>query len=170
ATLSHDLEADAAAMTTRGLSLNPVANGSRQKPTGEALRWKATMMPDTMSPFFIEDVTPRNLRVSDRPQDLAHPNGAIAITDVTVISSVAAVKEVVSSYRIITDEDPKLSDGLAVFPLDGFTITVRTATLDVHRDHFAARARAPFQITLRTTRPDVAAIHIHGARMAFTMT
>ncbi|MEM6528750.1 MAG: VOC family protein [Chloroflexota bacterium] len=170
ALLTYDLEADAADMVARDLPLNSVAEGSRQKPSGETLRWKAAMMPDTMSPFFIEDVTPRNLRVSDHPEHLAHPNGATAITDVTVITSPNTVKEIVSGYRVMSGTDPKLSDGLAIFPLDGFTITVRTATLDVHRQHVGQRGRAPFQITLRTTRPDVAAMRIHGARMAFTMT
>jgi hypothetical protein len=76
---SDDLEADAAALQKRGLSVELRPPGGRARPDGQQLRWRMAAFPDTMTPFFVQDITPRNLRVPDDPSTTTHPNGALGI-------------------------------------------------------------------------------------------
>lgn len=87
ALFSDNLEADAAAMQTRGLSVDLQPANGRARPDGVQLRWRSAYLsdqPGTMTPFFLEDLTPRNLRVPDDPATTTHPNGAVGIWELTI--------------------------------------------------------------------------------------
>lgn len=87
---SDDLEADTARMREHGRHFTgPVENG-RKRLDGVELRWKGSMPPgevgETGWPFLIEDVTPRENRVSTDPAETTHENGALGIAGVTILS------------------------------------------------------------------------------------
>jgi Glyoxalase-like domain len=87
ALVSDDLEADTVAMKARGISVDLQPPNGRARPDGVQLRWRSAYLseqPGTMTPFFLQDLTPRNLRVPDEPTSTTHPNGATGIWEVTI--------------------------------------------------------------------------------------
>ena len=87
---SDDLEADTSRIRQQGrLYTGPDDNG-RFRPDGVELRWKGAMPPgavgETGWPFLIEDVTPRENRVSTDPAETTHANGATGIAGVTILA------------------------------------------------------------------------------------
>lgn len=76
---SDNLEADTAALQTRGLRVELRPPGGRARPDGRQLRWRMATFPDTMTPFFIQDITPRSLRVPDDAGTTTHPNGTLGV-------------------------------------------------------------------------------------------
>jgi hypothetical protein len=83
-----------AARALRRLDLaatGPVAM-SRERADGVRLDWKLLLPAEPWLPFFIEDVTPRALRVPDEGGVRSHANGARGITSVRVrVDSIAEV-------------------------------------------------------------------------------
>jgi hypothetical protein len=56
----------------------------RERADGEALAWDLLLPADDFVPFLIEDRTPRDWRVPDAMDAIAHQNGAMGISDVFV--------------------------------------------------------------------------------------
>jgi hypothetical protein len=56
-----------------------VSEGRRLRPDGIELRWRTASLDGGMSPFLIEDITPRNLRVPDDIEAVTHANGVTGI-------------------------------------------------------------------------------------------
>lgn len=81
---SDNLEADAAAMRERGIEVGEVKAGGRKREDGVELRWKTALIDGGMSPFLIEDVTPRRLRVPDDDAVTTHPNRAVGLRGVEI--------------------------------------------------------------------------------------
>jgi catechol 2,3-dioxygenase-like lactoylglutathione lyase family enzyme len=87
---SDDLESDAAALRERGVNVDEVREGGRRRDDGAELRWKTAFIDGGMSPFLIQDVTPRNLRVPDDAATTTHANGAAGICAFVVVPQVLA--------------------------------------------------------------------------------
>ncbi len=81
ALLSDELDSDAAALRAKGLDVSDVKIGSRLRPDGVELRWKTALINGGMSPFLIQDITPRNLRVPDDEAVTRHHNGSLSLQD-----------------------------------------------------------------------------------------
>jgi hypothetical protein len=79
ALLSHDLLKDAADWRARGANIGDVSEGRRLRPDGIELRWRTASLDNARSPFLIEDVTPRNLRVPGDLETVTHANGVMGI-------------------------------------------------------------------------------------------
>lgn len=79
ALLSTDLVADAADLRARGATIGGVSEGRRLRSDGVELRWRTASLDGGMSPFLIEDITPRSLRVPDDPASVTHANGVTGI-------------------------------------------------------------------------------------------
>lgn len=88
--LSDDLEADTARIRELGRHYTGPEENGRHRPDGVELRWKGSMPPGAVGergwPFLIEDVTPRENRVSTDPDETTHENGAIGIAGVTILT------------------------------------------------------------------------------------
>lgn len=76
---SDDIEADLAAMAERGVIVGEIIRGARVTSLGEALEWKMAQIDDGMSPFVIQDLTERGLRVDMSTENVTHANGATGI-------------------------------------------------------------------------------------------
>src|SRR5438128_11681725 len=76
---SDDLAADVAAMRGRGVEVSDVAEGARRTPGGQELRWKAASLgPRNPLPiFFIEHLTPLEVRRRQVARAGDHPNGVL---------------------------------------------------------------------------------------------
>jgi len=86
---SNDLAADVLAMRSRGVAVNDPVDGSRRTPAGLELRWKvATLRAEHPLPiFFIEHVTPIDVRRSQLPRAGEHPNGVQWVERVYVVTN-----------------------------------------------------------------------------------
>jgi len=81
ALLSDDFDADSAALRAKGIDVGEVKIGSRLRPDKVELRWQTALIDGGMSPFLIQDITPRNLRVPDDEAVTRHHNGSLSLQD-----------------------------------------------------------------------------------------
>lgn len=79
-----DLSAVVASVRSRGGSVDDPAEGGRARPDGVEMRWRTVWVDGQPLPFIIEDLTPRNLRVSDDAALTAHENGAKGLAGVNI--------------------------------------------------------------------------------------
>ena len=79
ALLSHDLFTDATGLRKRCANIGEVGEGRRLRKDGIELRWRTAEFDGGRSPFLIEDVTPRTLRVPDDIETVTHANGVTGI-------------------------------------------------------------------------------------------
>jgi catechol 2,3-dioxygenase-like lactoylglutathione lyase family enzyme len=83
---SDDLEVDAMARRQKGIRVGALMEGSRKREDGVELRWKMALIDGGMSPFLIQDITPRNLRVPDDDAMTTHDNHVIGIKRVLIVT------------------------------------------------------------------------------------
>lgn len=156
---SDNLEADTTRIREHGrLYTGPEENG-RQRTDGVELRWKGAMPPgpvgETGWPFLIDDVTPRENRVSTDPQETTHENGALGIAGVTILTHDLATAT--GDFAAITGRDPNtMTSPITESPLatlinfdhSWLMLTHPTAGPAVqHLEHFGP---GPFAASLRT--------------------
>ncbi len=169
ALLVEDIDERVAAVADQDIPVGPIQDGRRVREDGQALAWKMALMEGTMSPFFIQDVTPRPLRVSDDLEMTKHANGVEGVFDVTVLAR--DVIEAIPLYSAYIGQPPQLVDGDAVFTLTNGTLTLSAAYTDEQRAYRQTHGSAPYKLTLLTPTPDAEpaapAARCHGARLDF---
>ncbi len=87
---THQLPLAVAAMQARGIAIDAPRPGGRMRPDGVRLDWLLAMPGRSMLPFFIQDVTPRVLRVPGEPAAITHANGARGIDSVILHTAAPA--------------------------------------------------------------------------------
>ena len=162
---SDDLVADVAAMRGRGVDVGDVAEGGRQTPAGQAMRWKlAALGPGNPLPvFFIQHLTPLAERRRQLPRAGAHPNGATRVDRVYV--AVPDVAAAAATYgRVLGLPVPRVHRGnvikadMAVFDLGPTGLTVaQPAEPGPAAEALERRGPGPFQALYRTRSMDAAA-------------
>lgn len=101
ALFSDDIEADVAAMQKRGLAVNLRPTNGRARPDGQQLRWRTAVRDNgSMTPFFLQDETPRSLRVPDDELTTTQPNGIKGISDLAV--GVPNLADGIHEYEMMT--------------------------------------------------------------------
>lgn len=87
--LGDDLKSEIAAIRERGIDYLEPFDMARAKPDGTRIAWKLSTPPGAVGdrgwPFMIEDTTPRDLRVPQDPEQIAHQNNAIGVAGITVL-------------------------------------------------------------------------------------
>jgi hypothetical protein len=170
ALLAKDLGAEVRAMQGRGLDVRMRPAGGRARPDGQELRWQSAVIEGTMTPFFIQDDTPRPLRVPNTPETTRQPNGVIGVKGIS--TAAFNMIEGIGLYRAILDEEPSHeSFTTADFALNGITIEAITPASEETDNSVAQylieRGTAPYMLTLRTSQPDKAGYldlsRTHGA-------
>lgn len=166
---TQDLLAEAAEMQARGVAHNPVSTGGRQRTDGVALRWRTVTLPNTMSPFFIEDVSARALRVPTDSAYTQHANGVTGISSITVL--VDDVQAAIFRYWQLTGQAVAMAapDSVMYVLEDDISIYLAEPVDDAMRAHFAQRPHGPYLLTLNTsdaTRSGLLDVtHTHTARI-----
>lgn len=85
ALFSDDLAADVSAMQQRGLAITLNPSNGRARPDGQQLRWRTAIRANgSMTPFFLQDETPRALRVPDDSATVTQPNGIKGISGLSI--------------------------------------------------------------------------------------
>lgn len=156
---SDDLEADTARIHEHGRHYTGPEENGRHRPDGVELRWKGSMPPGAVGehgwPFLIEDVTPRENRVSTDPDETNHENGAIGIAGVTILTHnlTTAAKD----FSAITGRDAApMTSPIDDSPLASFInfdhswLMLTHPTAGAAVQHLERFGPGPYAATLRT--------------------
>lgn len=81
---SDDLDADVAAIRRRGGHLDNPSEGGRVRPDGVHMHWRSSWIDSEPLPFIMQDITPRNLRVTEEIDQMTHENGAMGLVGATI--------------------------------------------------------------------------------------
>lgn len=159
---SDDLEADVAAMRSRGVEVSDIVDASRRTPEGALLRWKAAVLGpgNALSLFFIQHLTPLEERRRQLPN---HPNGVYAIDRAYIVT--ADLAATAASYaKVLGMPQPPTRRGtvvmaeMAVFEIgpNGICI-VQPYAPGPASDALEKRGPGPFQALYRTKSMGAAA-------------
>lgn len=130
-----------------GVNLEGPLPGSRTRADGTALQWEYSMARMGKLPFLINDLTPRDARISAEPAHTAHPNGSTGIDGIEVNLPDLALQ--VPDYAALLAQPATQSSVHAAFKLsDGTKIILRQSP--------------EFTLRLLLGNP-----HVHRAQIAF---
>lgn len=76
---TDDIDADIVRLRGQGFRVDDAVPGERHRQDGTVIRWKLALIEGGFSPFLIQDVTPRELRVPTDPAITTHANGALSV-------------------------------------------------------------------------------------------
>lgn len=156
---SDNLEADTVLIRESGRHYTGPEENGRHRPDGVELRWKGSMPPgpvgETGWPFLIEDVTPREHRVSTDPAETTHENGAIGVAGVTILAHNLPTAS--KDFSAITGrEATPLTSPMDDSPLASFInfehswLMITHPTAGAAIQHLERFGPGPFAATLRT--------------------
>lgn len=151
---SDNLEADSQAIHERGGSVGNMREGGRARSDGVQLQWKTAQVNDGMSPFIIEDVSARHLRVPQDDAVITHANGATGIHEVLIQAD--DYYATVQRYSALVGQ-PQQMRGVARFLLGTSALVVALA-----QDAVAV----PHLVSIYTDYDEPHYITLHGARLA----
>ena len=101
ALFSDDLVSVVQAMKQRGLAVTLEPTNGRARPDGQQLWWRTAVRDNgSMTPFFLQDETPRLLRVPNDATTTTQPNGIKGISglSIAILDLAAAIHE----YEMMT--------------------------------------------------------------------
>ena len=175
ALLSQNLEEDVQAISARGLTLTGPHDNSRHRPDGALVAWRAAALDENMNPFFLQDRTPRHMRVTDDDRT-HHENGVSGVARIVV--AVEELEPASIQYSKILDQTGTKStmrlDATKTidFQLDNTTLTLAapTGTDSVLNAHLERRGESClFALYLRSNSyplAELASSRLHLASMA----
>ena len=156
---SDDLVSDVADINNRGREYTAAKDNGRARPDGVQLQWKGSTPPGEVGesgwPFLIEDVTPRELRVSDNDHETTHANGAIGVAGVTVITHDLAATtgdfEAITNRQARTMTSPMEDTPIATFiNFENSWIMITQPTAGAALEHLETFGQGPYSVVLRT--------------------
>lgn len=148
ALLSDDLEADVKALRANGIKVGDIQTGGRMTMDGVELKWKSASLDGTISPFFIEDVTPRENRVPNDVDAITHPNQISGVVEVGLL--VGDMPKMTDFYSAIVDGSGEKFEKDIIFNMNGTTLTLSPPKSKIHRQHIEQRGNTPYELVLRT--------------------
>jgi catechol 2,3-dioxygenase-like lactoylglutathione lyase family enzyme len=145
---TDDLRGDVARLRAAGVAMSEDQPMSRLRPDGYRLEWKLALATETqgVTPFLIEDVTPREERL---PRETKHANGVTGIATVTV-----AVGDLGLPARLVPLLGPSTSiEHGARYETNGYRLDfVTPGDSGAMADHVAGRGvGGVFALALKTT-------------------
>lgn len=150
---SDNIEADLGAIRERGVAVSEIRDGGRARPDGVQLQWKSARIDDGMSPFVIQDISERHLRVPQDEAAINHTNGATGIHELLI--QVQSFSEATDFYGKIMGA-PLVMKGVARFQAGASSIVV-TAMPDAES--------IPHMLSLYTDYEDPVHLDLHGAKL-----
>lgn len=156
---SDDLDADVHRIREHGRGYTGPDENGRARPDGVELRWKGAMPPgpvgETGWPFLIEDVTPREDRVSNDPAQTTHSNGALGVAGVTILAE--ELEMTIKDYETIADRTARtMNSPLDDKPLAAFInfdhswIMITHPSAGEAMQHLEKFGQGPYSVSLRT--------------------
>jgi len=162
AIVTTNLDADAEALRGRGLTVSEPEEGSRQRKDGVELEWKTLRVGEGMSPFFIEDVTDRDLRVPTGDPITTHENGVVGVHGLAFVFPDA--EAAANRYEALLGKAPDIAENGIIFHLEDTDLLINPeGEGDTNHDD------APYRLILRTTNKNRAGLiqmtSAHNARL-----
>lgn len=155
---SDDLEADATRIREHGHAYTGPEENGRARLDGVELRWKGAMPPGSVGetgwPFLIEDVSPREHRVSNDPAETTHENGTLGVAGVTILTHDLALAA--DDFAAITDREARsMTSPLEEGPLAAFInfdhswLMLTHPTAGEAAQHLEKYGPGPYAVSLR---------------------
>ena len=141
--LDYDALKNRLKKTDTGITYQPPKAGGRTKPDGTELKWEVTFPMGAERgnvPFWCQDVTPRDRRVSVAEASTTHPSGVLGIAGVIVEVREGSVNRLSLATAAITDTSSRDSDRYetdvpnAVKKLSKPSIRLQKATVDASKE------------------------------------
>ncbi len=155
----------------RDVDISDSQAGSRTRPDGMQVEWFIAKIEGGMSPFLIQDETPRTLRVPNDVKPTNHPNEVAGIVSLSLL--VPDLSDGIQKYSNITGDMPHITDDSATFQLDKVALILREPVNADERTYLNSHAGLPYEINLWTTDPDRQGLltlsQAHGARMHYSV-
>lgn len=102
---SDDLESHILTMRAAGIAVGPAVAGGRARADGVQLAWKTALVDDGFAPFFIQNITPRSLRVPEDPTATTHANHVSGIRGLEIIAALTPEKS--ARYEMLFGVPPQ---------------------------------------------------------------
>lgn len=150
----------------RGAAVDDVMPGRRLRADGAEMRWLMATVAGGMSPFLIEDQTPRTVRVPDTPEATQHANGVAGIVELEVL--IAHLDEtIIASYTRLLGASPwRRSAASATFALQGVKLRLTTALTPAAQAYLAQSKTSLYRLVLLGSTPQLLnPTMTHGALM-----
>jgi catechol 2,3-dioxygenase-like lactoylglutathione lyase family enzyme len=80
--LSGDLDAEVRALRAQGIAVGDPIDGARLRADGVQIAWRLALVRDGFAPFYVQDVTPRPLRVPNDAATTTQPNGVLGVVGI----------------------------------------------------------------------------------------
>ena len=161
ALLTGDLLETVHRITNAGIETSGVREGSRHRPDGELLKWRMSRIGEHMSPFIIQDVTSRDLRVPTGHEHIDHTNGVTGVRAIKIL--VQSFAKMTEAYQVITDVVPQVTEQEAVFMLDNSSIILSKPHNEEEQRYHAQFGSVPYEVTFASN--DEQALILRGARI-----
>ncbi|MCS6870275.1 MAG: VOC family protein [Anaerolineae bacterium] len=108
----------------RGVQLSDLIAGARRKPDGSQLAWQLALVNNGFLPFFIEDMTPRPLRVPDDPALTVHANGVRGIGGIELVVPDLAAAQTRYQTLLGVQAEPEDMPAFRAFALQGAQLVI----------------------------------------------
>jgi hypothetical protein len=166
-----NLNAEVERVRSNGIDIGDPQPGGRRRPDGVQLAWRTAMLPDTRSPFFLTDDTPRDRRIREDSEITTHPNGAVGVTGIVI--PVENLERAVAWHEVFLGVpsragSSRVGAAIAEFQIGGFSLMLAEpeGKASPLSEFLARRGPVPYQVQIRTTRPQhVASLEARGARI-----
>lgn len=144
-----DIQSTVKSLQSRGVALNHPVAGGRKRPDGVELRWQTAMIGRTVSPFFIQDDTPRDWRIPHDDASVQHRNGATGINSLSFL--VADLQSGMDRYQqILNVQATYRTDRNALFVMGELLIGLFLPFDESQRNLLNRRPLAPYQLVVST--------------------
>ena len=166
-----NLIAEVKRVRSNGIEISDPQPGGRRRPDGVELRWRTAMLPETRSPFFLTDDSPRERRIRTEYEITLHSNGAQGVIGVVV--PVQNLGQAVAWHEALlgipsTPGRPRPEAATADFHIGGFRLSLAEPEGESSplAEHLARRGQVPYQVQIRTSSPKhVADLEARGSRI-----
>lgn len=156
---SDDLMSDVRDINNRDRAYSSPLDNGRARPDGIQLEWKGSMPPGAVGergwPFLIQDVTPRENRVSTNPEETTHANGAIGVAGVTILAH--DLTATTGDFEAITDRSSRtMTSPMDEAPIATFInfdhswLMITQPTAGGALEHLETFGQGPYSVVLRT--------------------
>ncbi len=153
ALLVDNLETLISALREHGAAVDDVVPGCRLRADGTEMRWLTAAVAGGMSPFLIEDQTPRTVRVPDTLDATQHANGVTGIVELEVL--VAHLDEItIASYTRLLGAAPwRRSAASATFVLQGVKLRLTPTMTPAAQMYLAHSKTSLYRLVLLGSAP-----------------
>jgi hypothetical protein len=163
---TDDIHAEVQRLRAAGIAVNGPQAGSRQRPDGTKLEWETAIVGNgpagSVLPFFIQDSTPRELRVPVSTEGTIRGVAAVVVGVHKLESSIALFQQAFAFEDPAIEDRPEFSATLAHFPNTPVVLAAGISQDSWLSDRLAKFGECPVAFLLQVT-PDLPAINSPAA-------